>query len=269
MSGHAGSVALQEVGGFSLLRLFSRRWILATLLVVAGMALTIRLGIWQLDRLEQRRTFNARVQAQLSQPMLELTNATLGAGLTSDLASMEYRSVTVSGEYDFSRQVALRNQAWENQPGVRLLTPLKIQGTEQYVLVDRGWVPGIDSDGQDWRQYDEPGIVQVQGMIRASESKPDFGRRADPLPAPGDAPLSLWHFANVAAIAGQMPYDLLPVYVQQAPDPAWSSMPYRSLPELELTEGPHMGYALQWFSFAAILAFGYPFFVSKRSSVKR
>ncbi|MDO8753616.1 MAG: SURF1 family cytochrome oxidase biogenesis protein [Anaerolineales bacterium] len=44
-------------------KMFSRAWLLATLLVFAGTALCIRLGIWQLDRLEQRRAFNAQVKS--------------------------------------------------------------------------------------------------------------------------------------------------------------------------------------------------------------
>jgi hypothetical protein len=78
------------------LRMFSRRWILATLLVIAAMAVMVRLGIWQLDRLEKRRIFNARVLAQVNQPPLLLT----GQALDADLASMEYRPVIVEGEYD-------------------------------------------------------------------------------------------------------------------------------------------------------------------------
>ena len=262
MSGHAGSLVAHKSGSFNFLRVFSRRWMLSTLLVLVAAAVMARLGIWQLDRLEQRRAFNARVQAQISQPVLELTAGALGL----DLEGMEYRPVHLHGEYDFSHQVALRNQAWGNQPGVSLLTPLRIEGTDTYVLIERGWVPGLESTPLDWQQYDEAGTVDIQGVIRLSQSKPDFGRRADPAPAPGQEPLRLWHFANVERIAGQVPYQLLPVYVQQAPDPALTGLPYRSLPELELTEGPHMGYALQWFSFAALLLIGYPFFVSKREA---
>ncbi len=40
-----------------LLKVFQRKWLLATLLVLAGTALCVRLGIWQLDRLAQRRAF--------------------------------------------------------------------------------------------------------------------------------------------------------------------------------------------------------------------
>jgi surfeit locus 1 family protein len=68
---------------------------------------------------------------------------------------------------------------------------------------------------------------------------------------------------NVPGIASQVPYPLLPVYVQQAPDPAWVSLPHRSLPKLELTEGSHLGYAIQWFIFAAILGIGYPIYVRR------
>jgi surfeit locus 1 family protein len=242
------------------LSLFSRRWILATLLVLAGIALTIRLGIWQLDRLAQRRAFNSRVAFQMQQPELLLS----AEALVADLARMEYRPAKVHGFYDFSQQVALRNQAWDNQGGVHLITPLRIEGSQQAVLVDRGWVPVEDFSSSDWSAYDEPGLVEVEGVIRASQAKPDFGRRSDTLPAPGEPPLKAWNFVNVQGIARQMPYALLPVYVQQVPDPAWSAMPYRSAPELDLSEGPHQGYALQWFTFAALLLVGYPYYVFRR-----
>lgn len=242
-----------------LLRMFSRRWILATLLVLAGMVVTVRLGIWQLDRLEQRRAFNARVLAQINQPALELA----GSALESDLMRMEYRSVVVKGVYDHSQEVALRNQSWGNQWGVHLLTPLRIDGSDQAILVERGWVPSEDFKFGDWEQYKEPGQVEVRGVIRLSQSKPDFGRRADPTVSPGER-LEAWFFANVQGIAQQVPYALLPVYVQQAPDSAWTGLPYRTQPDLDLTEGPHQGYALQWFSFAAILGVGYPFFMRRQ-----
>lgn len=242
------------------LRMVSRRWLLATLLVIIGVAINIRLGIWQLDRLAQRRAFNARVLAQVNQPVLDLQ----GAALNEDVANMEYRPVQVTGEYDLNYEVALRNQAWGNQLGVHLLTPLHITGSDQTVLVDRGWVPLEGSNYQSWASYPEPGVVTVRGVIRASQNKPDFGRRSDSVPAPGEPPLKSWYFANVQGISRQMPYSLLPIYIQQAPEPAWTSLPYRTQPSLDLTEGPHQSYAIQWFTFAAILGIGYPFFIRRQ-----
>lgn len=265
-SHHNTSMEARPIGSSRpvLLRLFSRRWLLATLLVVIGVAINIRLGIWQLDRLEQRRAFNGRVLAQTSQPVLELS----GENLDLDLTGMEYRPVTVSGVYDLQHEVALRNQAYGNRPGVQLLTPLKISGSDRVVLVNRGWVPIENGDFESWASYPEPGTVTVHGILRASQDRPDYGRRSDQLPAPGEAPLKAWYFANVAGIARQVPYPLLPVYVQQAPDPAWSDLPYRTQPDLDLSEGPHQGYAIQWFTFAAILGIGYPFFVRRQERKK-
>ncbi len=83
------------------------------------------------------------------------------------------------------------------------------------------------------------GNCNGRSVLRASQSKPDFGRRSDPIPAPGTGRLDIWNFANIQGIAQQAPYPLLPVYIQQAPDAAWSRLPERSQPTLDLSEGPH------------------------------
>ena len=158
----------------------------------------------------------------------------------------------------------MRNQYHENQLGVHLVTPLVSDDSGQAILVDRGWIPAADFESGDWSKYDEPGIVTVQGVIRRAQAKADFGSRSDPIPVSGGALLKAWNFVNIPAIQVQTSYKLLPAYLQQAPDPAWSGPPYRSQPELELTEGPHMGYAIQWFTFAALLAAGYPFFIRRQ-----
>jgi len=233
------------------------------LLVLVAVGVMIRLGLWQLDRLEQRRAFNARVTAQLEQPPLTLAADTL----TSDLTSMEYRAVVVTGEYDHSQEVVLRNQVWNYQPGFHILTPLVIAGTDQAVLVNRGWIPAEDGTLENRGKYAEPGVVQVRGMIRASRSRPDFGGVADPPPVPGEM-LYAWNNVNVTRIDQQVPYPLLPIYIQQAPDPAWNRLPYRDLPTLELNEGSHLGYAIQWFLFATILALGYPLYVRHHTEQK-
>jgi surfeit locus 1 family protein len=239
--------------------MFSRKWLATTLLVFLGTAVCIRLGIWQLDRLDQRRAFNAQVTSMRALPPLDLN-----AEPSAALETMEWRAVTVTGEYDFANQIALRNQYHQNQYGYHLLTPLHFDGGT--VLVDRGWIP---ADGNaapaDWRKYDEPGTVTVQGQIRLGQGKPAFGGVADAPPADG-SPLWLWNNADVEKIARQMPYPILKVYIQPNVDPADETPPIPYQPEVELTEGPHFGYALQWFTFATILFAGYPFFLRKQEA---
>ena len=241
-------------------RMLSRKWIVATLLVIAAAAVMIRLGIWQLDRLEQRRAFNERVSAQLAQPELALA----GDALNGDLHEMEYRAVSVQGEYIFDDEIALRNQYWKDQWGVHLVTPLRIAGSQQAVLVDRGWIPGQDYESSDWSKFAEPGLVTVRGVIRDSLDRAQLGSRSDPTPAPGAGPLKTWNFVNIPRIGEQVSIPLLPIYIQQAPEEGRSGLPQRTQPELDLSEGPHMGYALQWFAFAAILVLGYPVFILRR-----
>ena len=240
-------------------KMFSRKWLIATLLVFLGTALCIRLGIWQLDRLDQRRAFNAQVEKMQSMPRLDLN--TEGSG---GIDKMEWRSVTFTGEYDFANQVAIRNQYYGSEYGYHLMTPLLTNGTA--VLVDRGWIPADgNSTPADWRKYDEPGEVTVTGQIRLGQSKPAIGGVADALPADG-SPLWVWNNGDIEKIALQMPYPILNVYIQPDVNPEDETLPIPFQPTLELTEGPHFGYALQWFTFATILFVGYPFFLRKQKA---
>jgi len=237
--------------------MFQRKWLVATLLVFAGTALCVRLGIWQLDRLQQRRAFNAQFEMARTEPVLDLNQ-----DIPEDVAAMEWRAVTVTGNYDFANQVAMRNQYYDNQPGYHLLTPL-LFGREA-VIVDRGWIPADgNSTPVDWRKYDEAASVNVSGQVRLGQTKPAFGGVADKLPKNG-ARLEIWNNADLENIAGQIPYPVLPVYVQPVTDPADTVPPIPFQPEVEITEGPHMGYSLQWFTFATILFVGYPFFLRKQ-----
>ena len=242
-----------------LLKMFTRKWLLATLLVLAGTALCVRLGIWQLDRLDQRRAFNSQVETMRAMPLLDLNSE-----LPDDLAGMEWRAVQVTGEYDFENQVALRNQYYGDQYGYHLLTPLLFKGTA--VLVDRGFIPAeSNSTPADWRKYDEPGTVTVKGQIRLGQTKPAFGGVADALPKNG-ARLEIWNNTDITRIADQSPYPILPVFVQPDMDENDTEPPIPYQPVVELTEGSHFGYALQWFTFATILFVGYPFFLRKQEA---
>jgi surfeit locus 1 family protein len=237
---------------------FSLRWILTTLLVIVGVGVLIRLGIWQLDRLEWRRAFNARVISQINAEPLDL-NLNQPADALYD---MEYRQVTVAGTYDFNQEVLLRNQTWDNQMGFHVLTPLKITGSDWYVLVDRGWIPYEDAGNLS--TFQESGSVSIQGILRRAQEKPDFGGVPDPTLAPNQSRLDTWNVVNLPRITTQSGLKMLPVYIIARPAAAQTGLPYRSLPAVEISEGSHLSYAIQWFTFAAILGVGYPFFVRRQ-----
>jgi len=239
--------------------IFSWKWLIATVLVLLGTALCIRLGIWQLDRLAQRRAFNSHYIAISQMPPLELVSAN---GV--DLPSMEYRKVTVTGSFDFAHNFVLRNQYYEGQPGYFLLTPLRISdGTG--VLIERGWIPASgNKKPSDWNAYDLPGQVTINGIIRRDEIQINTGSSQNSIIAGTEEKIHYLNIINLGFIGKQLPYTLLPVFIQPNPQPNLQTLPYPYQPEIEISEGPHFGYALQWFAFASILFFGYPFFLRKQ-----
>lgn len=233
-------------------RLFSRQWWWVTLIVLVGVVFLARLGVWQLDRLQQRRDFNAMVYERWTQDPYDIT----AGALPEDLSELEYRRVQAPGTFDYENQIALKNQFRDSQPGVHLITPLLLDDGRA-VLVDRGWIPQDDADPDAWRKYDEPAAEPVISLIQESQLMP-FDK---PVPVP-DAPEQSWFYVNIDAIQPQTPYELLPFFLLQLPedDRPYDALPYREEP-IRLTEGNHLSYAIQWFTFALILGFGYIQFV--------
>jgi surfeit locus 1 family protein len=229
------------------------RWLWLTLAVIALDLLFLRLGVWQLQRLSERRVANARIVARTEQPALSLTDAPL------DPAEADLRRAVVAGIYDPAHEIVLRNRTYNELPGVHVLTPLRIAGSDAAVLVDRGWIP-YDDAAPDRRKVFAPlaGPVEVHGVLRAAQQRVSSLSPADVTP-PGGATLDAWHRVDLSRIQAQMPYPLLPVFLEEEPgSPSVSSTGFpRPLPNIALSEGTHLGYAIQWFAFAAILAGGY------------
>lgn len=230
-------------------------------MVLAAIGVMARLGVWQLDRREQRRARNADIVQKLALPPIVLNDE----GLPPDLSDVKNRLATARGEYDLSRQVTLTQQSWNNSPGFHLITPLVFQGASQAVLVDRGWLPARELAVENWSQYDVTEPVTVTGYIKLSQTVP--GATGDSRQVTGE-PETEWYRVDIAEIQTQIPYELLPVYLQQAPAPGGEvNLPFRSELDNDLSEGPHLSYAIQWFIFATILGVGYVHYVGKRDTV--
>lgn len=251
-----------------ILKLFSRRWLLASVLVLAAAAVMVRLGIWQLDRLEWRQAFNARVQEQMGADALVFDER----ALELDLYSMEYRQVIVTGIYLPADELILRNQVWVgefgSELGVAIFTPLLIEGTDTAILVERGWIPQEAANRENRAIYREEGSVTVTGRLRRAETDFNINKwlHPDPELAVGQTRLDAWNNLDLERIVGQMNTSLLPVYLQLSPDGEQIAPPYARQPNLDLSEGPHLGYSIQWFIFASLLLVGYPMYVQRQEA---
>ncbi len=232
---------------------FSRRWRWPTVAVLVGMVFLARLGFWQLDRLEWRRGLNAAKAAEMDRPPLVLNGDLTG----QELAGMINRQAVASGAYDFEHQFIIESQSYNGRPGRFLVTPLRLTGREESILVNRGWLP---LDETDYARFDRPvGPVEVAGRLAAGQTL-SGGRQTEIT-----ADRRLFR-VDVAAMAAMLPYPVLPVYLlPEAGDPAPAELPYPIAPDLSLSEGSHLSYAIQWFSFSLLLGVIYVYYVRRQS----
>ncbi|HEX2210721.1 MAG TPA: SURF1 family protein [Longimicrobium sp.] len=222
------------------------RGALAAIFILAMCALCVRLGLWQLDRLEQRRARNAAIHAATAQPPLRLDFAA-PAALASDPRSFAWRRAEAAGRYHHAGDMVLRGRSRQGQPGVHLVSPL-VLADGRVVMVNRGWVPSPDGSTADVRALRTGGAVRVSGALLPIASHPDRG-----MPIAGRAGAdTTWRRVDLAAARERSPGPVIPLVLQQLSEGLETGEPPVPEPLPALSEGNHLSYALQWFSFAVI-----------------
>ena len=145
---------------------------------------------------------------------------------------------------------------------MQLVTPLLLDGLEDTaVLVNRGWVPQAEYEAGLLDSYQaDTGLVQVDGYLALSQP----GRGDTAVLAAQEV-----YRVDVAAIEAALPYRLLPVFLVDSPENDFDvEPPFQAQREVDLSEGPHLSYAWQWFIFAVLTGGLYLGFV-RRSERER
>jgi surfeit locus 1 family protein len=204
----------------------------------------VGLGVWQLDRWSQRRLQNGLYQARLELPVLVLPGAI--DSLPSD--SLSWRRAAAQGVYDFQRQVVVVGRSVRGTPAVYVVTPLMLPGGRA-LLVERGWVYSPDARAVELAALGERDSAAVQGVLLRPAGSRRFELEGSgwPIFAPSDDP---------SVLAAFYPYPLLDLVLRRTGSAGGSAAGLRPVPLPELSEGPHLSYAVQWFSFAAIALLG-------------
>ena len=128
------------------------------LAAVAGIAVTVALGNWQLGRAAEKRELKARLEAQAAQPAINLTAAELAA------RDVELRRVEAHGVFDPRHAVFIDNRVHRGVAGYEVVMPLKLEGSDRYVLVNRGWVARTADRAELPRVATAQGTVTVRGI---------------------------------------------------------------------------------------------------------
>jgi surfeit locus 1 family protein len=190
-----------------------------------------RLGIWQLDRHAQRKAFNADRAARL---------AAAPSPFDSVLRLREgwLRRARLDGTPDHANEFVITGRSRHGSPGVHIITPVRLPGNDTAALVNRGWVYAPDAATIDLKRW--------------RESRTTFTGHTDTLPTPATPPQLKERGLRGLSKSGVdtlLPYPFYSLYLiahDSAPEaPARLSQP-------ALDGGPHLSYAIQWFSFAAI-----------------
>ncbi len=217
---------------------------LTQVLVILLAIVAVRLGIWQLNRLEQRRTANAVLLAARDLPPVDLTVA----GVAD--SALVGRRIIARGHFRDQGTLLLRNRAYRDAPGVEVVTPFEVEGGEVVAWVLRGFVNAADGVRPEWPLPDyRHGPVTISGIAAAASETSDHGH---PLVIGSD---TTWQRLDADFLAHRDPRALAMFVYLEAPDTTLGGVPTIAPPSLD--EGPHLSYALQWFGIAiAILTFG-------------
>ncbi|MFP3915403.1 MAG: SURF1 family protein [Actinomycetota bacterium] len=238
-------------------RLLAPRWLIAHAVVLVVCIGCVVAGFWQLDRLQQRRTTNAVHEARFQDEPLPISRLVDLSG--GDVQSLEYRRAEATGIFDPSRELLVRSQVFGGQAGFDVVTPLVLDegGT---VLVNRGWVP-LEFDETPVTAAPPPeGRTTVEGVVRPSQERGALSRQ-------DQADDRVVSRIDLDLLEGVVADDLLGVYLEVTGSQDATQLPVpASAPDFS-DEGPHLNYAIQWFSFAAVGAIGYGFLL--RRGVRR
>ena len=220
------------------------RLLLITLSTLLGMAATVSLGRWQLHRAAEKEALQASMDAPGSK---HLVDAAMLLSSPDDAALLQQHGL-LRGQWLADQTVYLDNRQMHARVGFFAVTPLRLEGSEQLILVQRGWV------ARNFEERDKVPAIATPGGTVAIEGRiaPPPGKLFE-LGTPSTS--AIRQNLDLQQMQAQTRLPVLPVIlVQTGPD---SEGLQRDWPAVNLGVEKHYGYALQWFGMAALMALLY------------
>lgn len=238
-----------------------RRAVVVLVATLIGMAVTARLGVWQLSRAAQKESLQQALDERAREP--ELPMAAI-ARSEQDAQLQHYRRTHLHGEWVAAATVFLDNRQMNGRPGFYVVTPLRLSGagTREAVLVQRGWVPRDQLDRTRLPALATPaGEVDIAGHIAPPPA------RLYEFSAAASGPIR--QNLDLGAFSVETGLRLLPVsLVQEERSGAAPDGLLRQWPRPAVDVHKHYGYAFQWFALCALMAGLYVWFQLVRPHVR-
>ncbi len=221
--------------------------LIPTLAMLLGMVMFIYLGLWQSGK-------GDRLAAELSQRALRgQLGPTVVTGQLLDPQAVQDVPLAVAGTFEAQHQVFLDNRQENGQPGVHVITPLHIEGSDTRILVNRGWVGWSQGRAVLPVVATPEGRVQIVGLATVPSTKKFFL-----MPDHPEVQVELWSRVDMPRFEKMIGHPLQPVVLQQTGGDASDTLVRHWAPS-EDRVGMHRGYAFQWFGMAAALLLFYLF----------
>jgi surfeit locus 1 family protein len=225
----------------------SRRFWLLTAAAATGFAVTLALGAWQMSRAAQKLALHAAIEQR--QAIAPVSQRELLA--SRNPADILHRVVVLRGTWVASRTVFLDNRQMQGKVGFYVVTPLRIEGSDTAVLVERGWVQ------RNFLQREKPppiatpeGVVELRGRLAPPPAKLyEFA---------GAAPGPIRQNLDLAEFRAETGLPLLALSVQQLGGPSEGLL--RDWPEPASGVATNYGYAAQWWALSILIAILYVWF---------
>lgn len=219
------------------MRAFGPKELLIIILGLLVIGTTTSLGFWQLGRAHEKKALDLRMdQREQAAPLLiGKDNIQLHADI--------WRRAAATGVFAQDLTVYLQNRQQNEHTGFWVMTPLKLSGTDTYVMVQRGWIPRNFQAMDLIAPYKTPqGLTQIAGLIAPPPSE-WFSFFSDPPNAVIRQNVNLQKFAAYHHI------NLLPYVLRQSGkiDDGLG----REWPAANTGISTNYGYAAQWFGMSA------------------
>jgi len=215
-----------------------RLW--SSIATVVGVVLTLALAQWQVGRAQYKEGMQARYDQLGRQPAVHV------GGQLVEREGVLLRRVEVRGEYVPKYTVFLDNRIHQHRPGYHVATPLRIDGSQRYVLVNRGWVAS-SGDRKPPEVNTPSGMQAIQGIAVAySERYLELSTKV--------AEGNVWQNLVLERYRQATGLDLQPFVIQQ--DDAAGDGLVREWSRPDLGRNTHLAYAFQWYALSlAILIY--------------
>lgn len=230
--------------------MIDRRWWRAVALTLVASVACVLLGFWQLDRRESRLATIDVVQGNWDAPPRSLVDV-LPPGGAALGERAEFTPVDVRGTYEPAGTLLVRNRPQDGVFGYLVLVPLRLDAAsgDGVLMVNRGWIPP-GGNGAAPDEVPPPPRGEVRDVVRLRAPEPADGRSA---PRGQVQRVDLGGTVREALVTEGAPSaDLVTgAYGQLAAEsPRPSVVPALAI-KPDADPGPHLGYSVQWFVFAA------------------